>query len=1086
MISSRAAFLIGLLAATFPVMALAAEPPLLSPRAIPKRQASASLVVPHDATGRLIIKFSDELRGRAAADGSLRKLAPTPTPDLDGVLARFRMVLRPAFEQSEEFLAQLEARARAHSNRLQPDLAGIVYAHTSRGNLLAAARALNDLPEIEWVEIEQVRRLASGAIPAAALVPGACCLPDYTCVDGIEPTDCVAIGGVAQGNNTVCANPVCGSCCLNPGTGLCRDFRDEDVCINTLGGTYQGDFVSCSTPGTDCFVGGACCLGDAFFTCTELTEDDCVAQGGTFQGVGVPCPASGRCGSCCLDEETCVGRFTIDVCGAGGGIFVFATDCAGIDCSEVNGCGESATGDCFDPPGNGTPFCDDANCCNLVCQIGPLCCDENWPFGWDPFCAAVANLFCDGGDRCASPINDSCFEPHDTGGCNDPGCCLLVCGLSPGCCMGTWDATCVALAQFFCATPEPPDAPTPNLEPYQGYLTPAPYDPVPDAYLNTPVGQGFFGFNGVGFNLRSEGEPFEDLNGNGWWDVGEPFDDLNGNGIWDKPAGLYGFAEELYRVWGLDSFGQGNLARGKTIRVGVIEWGAFPEHEAYDVIVEPGQTVITIDEVSEPDHGTACLSIIGSREDGIGLTGIAPESELWFFPLTSAEQGYREPAAWASALAAFRAGDVLSCSYGPGPPVGNLNNSQVAWTLIRLASDLGITVCIAAGNDCYNLDDAPDLGDSGGVVVGACSPGSNQYRLGFSNRFREADPQMERSNIVHARAWGSFVASAGYGNLFAVDGPAGSGVNRNRTYTINFGGTSAASPIVAGILANLQGLAKQIYGIPLSPANLRIVCGMPGGVVSTPIFQPAGYDDQNPCGLDLDPDQDPTRLGVLINVAGSFGSAASAMLNQGSAGFADSPLIQDIAILRGNRLFGNRFSVMGSDNNYLVLESVHVDRSESPYRPPTGGPAGGIGGGNANVPEARNATYLATGQITDVVAVGLSLVENPTGFFAGVELGTRDVPVIVFVEAYDWLLRRWQYVAIEYVAAGGADEAGNDVNVGGALPSAQRFVRQSDGRILVRVWTYGFVGADDTSGPSRYRNRIDLIQIQIGQEFGEG
>lgn len=45
-----------------------------------------------------------------------------------------------------------------------------------------------------------------------------------------------------------------------------------------------------------------------------------------------------------------------------------------------------------------------------------------------------------------------------------------------------------------------------------------------------------------------DGEPFEDLNGNGVWDDGEPFDDRNGNGVWDA-------------VW-LAGFGMGRAATG--------------------------------------------------------------------------------------------------------------------------------------------------------------------------------------------------------------------------------------------------------------------------------------------------------------------------------------------------------------------------------------------------------------------------------------------------------------------------------------------------------------------------------------------
>jgi subtilisin-like proprotein convertase family protein len=48
-------------------------------------------------------------------------------------------------------------------------------------------------------------------------------------------------------------------------------------------------------------------------------------------------------------------------------------------------------GDCCDPAGNGTPGCDDVDCCNLICdQIDSFCCDVFW----DGLCASSALANC--------------------------------------------------------------------------------------------------------------------------------------------------------------------------------------------------------------------------------------------------------------------------------------------------------------------------------------------------------------------------------------------------------------------------------------------------------------------------------------------------------------------------------------------------------------------------------------------------------------------------------------------------------------------------------------------------------------------
>ena len=51
-------------------------------------------------------------------------------------------------------------------------------------------------------------------------------------------------------------------------------------------------------------------------------------------------------------------------------------------------CGNPTGGDCCVP--HGTPYCDDLNCCSLICAIDPFCCD----FEWDLDCAVLASGFC--------------------------------------------------------------------------------------------------------------------------------------------------------------------------------------------------------------------------------------------------------------------------------------------------------------------------------------------------------------------------------------------------------------------------------------------------------------------------------------------------------------------------------------------------------------------------------------------------------------------------------------------------------------------------------------------------------------------
>jgi len=72
-------------------------------------------------------------------------------------------------------------------------------------------------------------------------------------------------------------------------------------------------------------------------------------------------------------------------CGSGDNDYVVSLSCVPTSCAQ---CGDQAAGDCCSA--NGTPFCDDADCCNAVCAIDPFCCQTEW----DQLCADQAQQTC--------------------------------------------------------------------------------------------------------------------------------------------------------------------------------------------------------------------------------------------------------------------------------------------------------------------------------------------------------------------------------------------------------------------------------------------------------------------------------------------------------------------------------------------------------------------------------------------------------------------------------------------------------------------------------------------------------------------
>jgi len=126
-------------------------------------------------------------------------------------------------------------------------------------------------------------------------------------------------------------------------------------------------------------------------------------------------------------------------------------------------------------------------------------------------------------------------------------------------------------------------------------------------------------------------------------------------------------------------------------------------------------------------------------------------------------------------------------------------------------------VLAAAGNGWanqgpgYNLDDPACEGafdrtkrDSLAIIVGAGTSASRK-RMGFSDYGSRVDVQ----------GWGVSVASTGYGDAYNP------GDDPRRFYTYSFGGTSSATPIVAGAVLAIQGVRKACGLPPATPVEMR-------------------------------------------------------------------------------------------------------------------------------------------------------------------------------------------------------------------------------------------------------------------------
>jgi hypothetical protein len=182
----------------------------------------------------------------------------------------------------------------------------------------------------------------------------------------------------------------------------------------------------------------------------------------------------------------------------------------------------------------------------------------------------------------------------------------------------------------------------------------------------------------------------------------------------------------------------------------------------------------------------------------------------------------------------LRPGDIILIEqqlHGPNANSSHPDNGQfglvaVEWykpyyDAIVAAVAAGRVVVEAAGNGEQNLD-APIYqqgndghypflarNDSGAILVGAGqSPVSG-------NTPRAPSRFTNHGATVDLQGWGDSVLSAGYGDLYSAEGI-------HQWYTASFGGTSSASPMVAGAAASLQGVYRaRNGGTAASPAFIK-------------------------------------------------------------------------------------------------------------------------------------------------------------------------------------------------------------------------------------------------------------------------
>ncbi len=275
---------------------------------------------------------------------------------------------------------------------------------------------------------------------------------------------------------------------------------------------------------------------------------------------------------------------------------------------------------------------------------------------------------------------------------------------------------------------------------------------------------------------------------------------------------------------------------------------------------------ITWDENVQPRpgnyHGTPCLGVAVAEGNGVGTVGVAPGCALVAvrFPLSMSEAHFVTMFRKISTLA-----DVVSCSWGYGPADAPMS-SALRDAITTLAESggrrgKGLVICVAAGNNNCPVQDLANTR----TYRFRTNFGLQSYS-GPIDRWIAAHPKVITVSASTSRktrsaysSWGKQICvcapSDNWDDLAQIS-PAGLGITTTDNegfgtgsdftagsrFTSRFGGTSSATPTVAGVCglllsANSTLTSAQVRELLQSTADKDLSL-----VTDTPVNEPGNFD----------------------------------------------------------------------------------------------------------------------------------------------------------------------------------------------------------------------------------------------------
>ena len=241
---------------------------------------------------------------------------------------------------------------------------------------------------------------------------------------------------------------------------------------------------------------------------------------------------------------------------------------------------------------------------------------------------------------------------------------------------------------------------------------------------------------------------------------------------------------------------------GKGIKIVIIDTSLDTEHEdlcggiakTYNVLTKTEDVKPKVnDNIDVATHGTAVTGIAAATSNNKGISGIAPDAEIYFIRIPFDENSYVRYLVDAFEKAKEWGTDVVNCSWGTGDVDDSLK-SAIRDLAIHGRNGKGTIIVFASGN---GGDDG--IGDDMGNDESAIP---EVLGIGATNKFNRRTKYSNYGSELDLMApGGEYIGLTTLDPTGTLGDSDGNYIHYNERYA--FAGTSASAPVVTGIVAQI-------------------------------------------------------------------------------------------------------------------------------------------------------------------------------------------------------------------------------------------------------------------------------------------